>query len=207
MAVGDVYQVDLSFQTGSIPTLVTSHWVSNDDIVPVDPMQPAEAVARAIHASDWMDTMLACISEDVELTSIYARRIHPTPHNPFLFVVGATLPNQGGGAIGACPPQVAMLFSEYTAEYTRRGRGRMYIPGCPEAGNNEGVVSAGQMTLMQEFVQECLVEIDMIAPATGDVALCVWSRVEDNFFPVVQVVANSNLATQRGRRARPGAPI
>lgn len=204
MAVNDVWEVGISLQIGSLPTMVVPHFVETVSVVPDPPKLAATAIAQAIHASGWMTALLACISEDVELLSIYVRKVSPTADVPLLYIVGTTPPVAGTNAAPADPSQVAALISLYTARMDRAGRGRMYIPGTPAGGNNEGLVIAVYLAELQAFCDVVPLTLVMIGPDAGEIRQCVWSRGQEEANVVLQATPRTNLATIRGRRQRPG---
>jgi hypothetical protein len=63
----------------------------------------------------------------------------------------STLPTQVGGASNTClPPNTSYLVRKRTDLAGRRGRGRMYVPGVPEATvDHVGIVTASTVTVVQ----------------------------------------------------------
>jgi hypothetical protein len=206
MPINDVYESVFSWQIGSVPTLNVCHFLVEQDFVAEAPFSPpTEMLARTLHQSAWLDALLTLVSEEVELLSIYTRKVAPNQVEiPFLYVVGATAPNFGSAVGTPIAPQVAMLISLYGQSNNRNERGRMYVPGFPEGQETEGQIDAALLGAAQAFCDLAKEVIDISYSGTGQVKQCVYSRSTQLGKAVTFAVPRTNLATIRGRRARPG---
>lgn len=135
-------------------------------------------------------------SSDVALTSVLVK-FGPTATGPS--AVWAT--NIPGTNTTASPSQVAYLANKNTGLGGRQGKGRMYIPGVPEARVDQGgILTGGQ----QGFLQTALDNLHAFL-LTNDL-LPVLLRAPDSPIqvpaPVISFTAQSKVATQRRRLRR-----
>jgi len=203
MAIGDVYEAQISYQLGSQPILNVIHLEETTAETVAD---PAFGVNTAIYTM-LSDTLLDLLSDDARIIGVYTRRIAPTPGAPSQLVFGtAEFPVLDGTVVSQrIPSQAAALWSFYTILNTRRGRGRIYIPGIPETHQNDG-----QMTLAAYGLHVIAAGLWVTgpwvpaAPYVGEWTLAVWSRLALDSNQVLSANVRPNLATQRSRRNFPG---
>lgn len=121
----------------------------------------------------------------------------------------STLDMEPGGAGGeVLPPNCAFLVRKRTSSAGRRGRGRMYLPGVPEAlVDSAGNLTGGTQADLQAAVDGWLA--DLATPDVGGqpYAPVILHRsegagVEPAPTPVTFFEAEGKIATQR-RRLRP----
>lgn len=108
----------------------------------------------------------------------------------------------GGVGTPGLPPNVAWLIRKQTALGGRRGRGRWYIPGVPEAAaDSNGALASASATAMNVAVGNFLT--DMVAGALEPVVLhdgpAVSGSPEPAPTPITGLVCATHVATQRRR--------
>lgn len=97
----------------------------------------------SLHAK-WQSSLLAATSAKWSHNVTRVRNID-SPTDAGAFAAGGGV----GGVIGdALPAFNAMLISKRTALRGKSYRGRMYVPGVPESGQVDAVLTAGQLTLL-----------------------------------------------------------
>jgi len=93
----------------------------------------------------WKAEWKANASASWTFDSIHSRCINSPLEAGLLTAVGEV----GGVAGEVMPPYVAMLIKKATAIRGRSYTGRMFIPGVPESGLNNSLLTAGQLVLLQ----------------------------------------------------------
>lgn len=203
MAVNDVYRCEIFQNVGSELTMNVLH-VRETVAETLEPI-PAQAVAEMIVA---LYTALAAeLSEDWQVTVITARKVSPGSGIPGTLVLGAAEAIVGAKVSEIVPSQAAILFSFYSNTADKTGRGRMYLPGCPESSQNEGQLLETPWDALDTIAQaEFLGEKGPFLGGDGKWRFLVHggggSPTSDWDFQ--SVVTRSNLATQRRRRHHPG---
>jgi len=205
MAVNDVWEAQVSWQVGSVPTLNVLHFIETGLIVPGAGRTRAQAVAQAIHTGGFMGTMLDFISEEVELLSIYVRALDVDNVIPRLHIVGSAAPNVGAFPGPSCPPQVALIIGTYTTESDPPiFGGRIFVPGVPEGCHQEGVIDAASLSAFQTDADDLPVPFNAVGTDAGELTLAVYSVGVHAAKAVFDCQVRSNLGTHKSRRARPG---
>jgi len=97
----------------------------------------------ALHAK-WQAALLAATSVKWSHNFTKVRNIDSP------FDAGLSAAGGGVGAVAgdALPAFASMLLSKTTALRGKRYRGRMFVPGVPESGQVDCVLTAGQLTLL-----------------------------------------------------------
>lgn len=119
----------------------------------------------------------------------------PNDDGPFTVF---TQDRSGGQSAAGASPQVAYLIEKRTASGGRRNRGRMYLPGVPEANVNEaGVIETSSLAALNTQADAFLARIQehvlqMVILHTGPSAPTV----------VTELSADPVVATQRRRLRR-----
>jgi hypothetical protein len=135
------------------------------------------------------------LSEDLTLQSILVKN-GPNSTGPFAeLAVGV----DGGASLVSVSPAVSLLVQKRTALGGRHGRGRMFVPGLPEAATNKHgeVLSANVDTLILDFLGFF---DDM---AASDLPLVVLhGAVSPSPTLVTSLDPQTILATQRRRQRR-----
>lgn len=120
----------------------------------------------------------ALILDHVEAYAYDIEAISPVPPNPPLYhrvptlgpfgSTGAPILGTNIGLGGQAPPNVALVWSFYTAVLSRRGRGRIYTPPPPE----EAIDSAGEIdaTWLAAASADWLAVVQGIEAATPTIA-------------------------------------
>lgn len=203
MPSGDLFRVQAFFSIGSELTECVWHFketTSSTDAV------PARSLAHAIAAVIGPLYGVLSISNEARLSVMHVRRILPATGIPATVVFGTVADPEivGIGASGPVPSQSAVLVSLYTDDTTRNGIGRYYLPGLNATSQNDGQLFAAALTDMQELADGLKAPLTAVGPEIGVWKQHVFSRMLNSSSPVTVAIANSNMATIKGRRAFPG---
>jgi hypothetical protein len=107
-----------------------------------------------------------------------------------------------GGALGGdmLPPQISGVLSLRTANLSRRGRGRIYLPPTAEANSSaEGRPTGPFIAEVATFMSDLLEGMSDITLSHKDWYLGVWSREAQSLSDVTSIRFNLRWGTQRGR--------
>ena len=155
----------------------------------------AEVANLAIEG--WDAEIAPWISDGFELTSVLVK-YGPDATGPSI-EIGASVNGEHAG-VGA-PPNVAYLLKKITADGGRAGRGRLYVPGVPEAQ----VDSAGLLTSTVRNGLDAGWEAfaaAFVAEAIGFVVLHQDGSPISTPSPITSLVVDNRVATQRQRLRR-----
>lgn len=155
-----------------------------------DPVEIAENVKTAVETSNF----LANSTSEVRITSILVKH-GPNDTGPAAELGVQIFGETSGNAV---PPQVAVLIRKNTVQGGRKGQGRFFLPGIPEAG----VSSAG--VLDQAYVNDIQAAMDAFHESLADqlMPMLLLHSVEgssDLPLAVTRLVVQSKVATQRRR--------
>jgi hypothetical protein len=99
------------------------------------------------------------------------------------------------------PPQVSILIQKNTILVGRHGRGRLYVPGCPQTdlnGANTGMLSAGSLATWLDAAATFFDALD-----TADIPMVLLHRdVSVAPTPVTGLNVEQQVATQRRRNRK-----
>lgn len=189
MAAGDVYQVDLLYDQDGQKCANVIHVTET-----VDPGADNEnLLALAVKNNLWTGIVQAVMSTSCILQMIRVRRIDPTAGGPTLLAV-----DEGGDiAQDPFPPGTCVLISLYSDTVSKRGRGRIHLPGIPKNTAAEGML-----------LETEVINFDAIANALktvwtqsgGSWEPCIWSTVDVAPHDIKYHKVRSWLHTLRSRR-------
>lgn len=109
----------------------------------------------------------------------------------------------GSVATGQLPPNVAVVASHKTATFSRRGRGRVYLPPLPEGSvNDDGVLGAAFKTALNTAWNSWVVGIQNSVPAGQTATHSVVSLTGGTVSSVTSRVVKGRVDTQRRRLSR-----
>jgi len=200
MAIGDVYAVTLTWDLDGQRLQNVLHFKETT----AETTAPAAfALIEALNV-DFMVALCNCISQSCVLTTMYARRVKPTPDIPYLFLASGGSAAVGARGVAVCPPQAALLFSFYAVPAGPRARGRLYLPGCAEGDQDSGRITPELLAIMETTRDTMLEDIGPLGANTGVWDLAIFSRAANAADTVDVCVAHTNLATVRSRRAYAG---
>lgn len=203
MALGDVYRVEVHQNVGSEPTMNVLHLY--EAVAETGGGNGAELAVE--QAGVLYDALAAELSEDWRVIMINARRISPTGGIPSTTVFGGAEAIEGAIADEIVPSGAALLISHYSDTPTRDGRGRTYLPGCPESSQNEGQMVEARFAAL-DTICKAQFEGEKTPPGATD-GRYRWIIFGGGASPTMDYVIRSsilrpNLASQRRRRAFPG---
>ena len=173
----------------SVPrNAVITYGVRNDTGLNVQ--QVAGACAGAYDASNFD----ALCSSDCDMVVTRAK-LGPTATGPYFDYPFTT----GGAGTASGGAQVALLFQKITEGGGRRGRGRLFVPGTPEAAVDPGGrLTSGTMTTATDAGQALLDELE-----SRDLPMyLLHDDVSTAPNLVLGLVPSPFVATQRRRQPR-----
>lgn len=207
MAVGDVYEVQVQYQVGSMQTMNVLHFEQETAGTPVGPV--SKLLVEGLHPVLANFYTSAVFSLESKIISLRAIRIKPTPSVPTLLVLGTTafpvIP--GGSSEQFVPPQVALLISLYTLGSDKTDRGRVYFPGVANDEQQDGQLVEAAIADLEVGCQQLFIDSITTAGGGPTFAAAVYSRKLGTAKEVENFVINTNLATQKGRRNHPGLGV
>lgn len=157
-----------------------------------DPTQVAQAWESIVLASNLYDN----VANDVNMTSVLVK------FGPNATGASALEPANepgSGGTVGAAAP--AFLIHKNTADGGRAGRGRMFIPGVPEAACGPGgVLVGGVVTAINAALSDILADMD--AAGLPLYLLHGAGSPISTPSPIVSLTCDTTVATQRRRQRR-----
>jgi len=109
--------------------------------------------------TQWETEWKANASASWTFDSIHVRCINSPLEAGIITLVGGV----GGVAGEVMPPYVASYIKKATAVRGRSYIGRMFIPGVPESGLNNSLLTAGQLVLLQALAAALLVPVTTAA--------------------------------------------
>lgn len=200
MAVDDLYRLTIQIETpGSCAEINLGYEMTSGTNEPYT-LENATADAIAV-----MNTQLiALLAADT-----FIRRYTMVPITDPLDVIGYTdLDASVGTVVGdALPANICGVISLPTDAPNSKHNGRIYISGVSEEAQDEGVMDAGQMTLMDAFAAKLNDTLDAGTPGDAIFTPAVISYVEDGVprvppvgFTVGTPIAKSTLRQQRRRK-------
>lgn len=196
MALNDVYQVVIDINVENQRTTQTLYFLETTGST--DPV-PAKSLVNAI-ADSILPLWIALMSSQGVITSIYARRIFPTPAVPGQKLV-PTADGQGDRSANCCPPQAATVVTLYTTVATRRGRGRLFIGALAEEDQDTGQLTTTHIGRVEDLLDALMTGVPAAGAETGEWELAVWSELDAAARDVIHYVVRTNVGSIRSRRA------
>jgi hypothetical protein len=136
----------------------------------------------------------AITSEDLTFEVIRAHRVGPTVGGTYVHTTTGT----GGIAVDTIPPNGAVLATLYSDLFTRRGRGRIYIPGVPDTWTDSGRIVNAQASTYASFLDILLTPITVTGGATYRAGVFSTDTMVHHAY--IQHQVRSRLVTIRSRR-------
>lgn len=204
MAVGDIFRIQVNMVAGSQPTMNVLHCREQ-----VGRAANESGALNAINvAVDFYSALAAQMSEDWRVISIRAGIVTPfVADAPRVLVLGGAAAIIGAIVGDMVPSNAPFLVSLYTLQLGRSGRGRIFIPGLPEASQGDGQLTNAAWIELQTIADaELLTQHGPYVTGTGEYRLNVFSGAlgpsADSNVQVATV--RTNLANMRSRRAFEG---
>lgn len=190
MATGDIVRLSIeSLFNGETTVVNVFHYRQETELI-LD--TPAEDVIQA-WVGGAQPTYLAAISEGNVLQVARAVQLTGAP----LTIAEVELTGSGTRAGTGLTPQSSPCISWRTGIAGRRNRGRTYMPPVPQTDNNAGVIGAGLVAALQDFVDDAILIGDGIT--TADWQLVVWSSITLAGVEVTEGRVPAIFNTQRRR--------
>lgn len=148
---------------------------------------------------DWENVTETCMCASTKLVGVQVRILPPSVGSGFTYSeFSAAVGEVSGENVGA---QECAIFSKYTEELSRQGRGRVYLPFVPESFVNSGCLTMAAKGYYEAAMAPLLLEnIDF--GAGGVAKPGVWSRVGNTFHNMAFAPLRSVTVTQRRRVKR-----
>jgi len=182
-------QATIVFAGPNLPTgaATTIGFEVNDNLTP---SEAAEGVRDAWHTS-----FSNVLPEQQKLDLVFVK-YGPNATGPAGEFGGDS---EGGLAESTASPQVAFLVKKVTDLGGRRQRGRMFIPGVAEADvGSDGVLSSGMLANLDEAADAFKIGMESVVQPL----FLLHNHPDDAPTPIVALVADSRVATQRRRLRR-----
>lgn len=195
MAAGDVYELTVVGQLNLQRCVNVFHFKEKTSDSTTN---PAKSVA-VMFDEEFIPTWRLAISNQWDFNCIYSRRVLPGPGIPFLHTLaGATV---GAIASESVPGNASACMSFKSNEPGPSGRGRKYIAGVPENGQQAGIMSDPQMTLFLTFAG--LFEVDDLNGSIGGGTYTpvIFSRTLQASNRIMVADFSRSIATMSSRRA------
>lgn len=195
MPVNDVLEVRYVSTAGLQVSLNVRHYVITSVGAPEPTHQDIADRLGVVMATQYKTQL----SSSATFRGIGVRRLLPPPRTAE--TVDGTTSGPGTRGADLLPKQIAAVISLRTAEATRRGRGRMYIPFPSETDNTSaGLPVAAYGT---DLVNLAALQNDLITVTAGGGTLVmtpvIFRRSDGTTRVITQVNARSIWGTQRRR--------
>lgn len=193
MSVGDIWEVTLSQRLAGQRAVNVMHF--GETVASSEP-KPAKVVAD-MFITDFLFAWRSAVSEDMKFECVYVRRVQPIASIPYLAIISG--PNSGLIASDSVPGNASACLSFHTDLNTKSGRGRMYVAGIPEAGQEAGLMDDVQMALMDNLA--IIFADDTHSGLGGGVyAPAVYSRLLSQANTIRESIFSRSIATMSSRR-------
>ena len=208
-SINDVYQVRIVGQQEGQETNNILHFSAASADADV------ETHLILVLAACMVNNLIPVMSAQWQMIKLVWKRIYPTLSNEFTTIPPGTL--VGGGNAAALPSYASVVLSLRTAQGGRSHRGRMYIPGIPEAVTINSSLDPGHAywTALLAFVNCVVTNFGVGDPPGGDAwQLQVFSRKlggstfpinPAGLTPVTAINAVQQLGTTRSRKVGRGS--
>jgi len=196
MAIGDIYQTIWDINVENQRCAMSLHFreqVASDNAIPA--LQLCVGLQSTI-----LGNLTAIMSSQALVTSIYARRVSPTPSIPGQDLI-SVVSGAGERSADCTPPQCATIATLYTSVATKSGRGRIFIPGLAEEDQDTGQLTDMHISRVQTLMDNLLVATPAPGADPGEWVLAVWSPKDGVGRVVEHYVVRTNVGTLRSRRA------
>lgn len=207
MAVGDIFRIQVNMQAGSQPTMNVLHARQtiasgvNEDI-----NRNVLEMAKELYTA-----LAAQLSEDWRVVSMRSTIVSPFGlEPPMTLVLGAGSSIEGGIASEMVPSNAPLVISLYSFVGGKKGMGRIFLPGIPEASQTDGQLSEAAYTPLQTAATAEL--IGSHGPYLTGAAEWEWIVWSPTTGPganlhVRRATVRPNLANMRSRRAFEGFAV
>lgn len=208
---GNLLTARLNFQVeGSLERAMNVLHYEVDSVVgaPANVYLGLANIADAVF-EHFADTWAATASEDVTFNSVTVTNVFPAPRSVSVFSTGG-IPAAGSQVSDGLPLQDAPTILKRTDIGARWGLGRMFVVGTPETAQNNGVIAAPQITLLNSLADKVAADIAV----TGVGFSCTLRPVllrgpEDNPVSLTPIrraeLSDTVIKTQRRRRPGKGS--
>lgn len=193
IAIGDVFRLKAVWQrTTDGPTAINQFVFKQGGVLILD--TPEEDLVAAFREE--------CETQYVNLvTNTIALVKYEVSQSPlFLTSLVDDIDDVGGALTGdALPARIAGLIGFRTADLSRRGRGRYFLPPPNESSNTAGAPSVGYISNVQGFADNLFVDMNTVTITHTNWILQLWSPTDTEAKEVTQINARGRWATQRDR--------
>lgn len=209
-APGDLVAVSIIHTN---PATATAINVLHYRVGSISGVQPTQndflgTTAQAV-ADQYLAVWAPTASDQVSITNTRATNVFPLPRSVGVNYIFPA-PEPGAVASEAIPLQDAVTILKRTAVGNRWGLGRVFVTGCPENAQANGIISNGQRTLYNALA--AWLGAALAVTGSGWTAVlnpCLKRGPDDNPISITNVlsceVSNNIIKTQR--RRRPGKGI
>lgn len=156
-------------------------------------MSTPQAAAEGFVEDIW-PKFKAVMSINCVLQTVRARRIYPTVGGSWI----TNVDEAGAVSDDPLPPNAALIISIRTALRTRRGRGRIFLPGIPDSYHNHGNIDISNFADYNNLTQALGLPIQKGGEVVFEYG--IWDKIGNNFNTFLSAVIRARIATLRSRR-------
>lgn len=193
IAIGDVFRLKAVWQrTTDGPTAINQFVFKQLDALVLD--TPEEDLIGAFR-EECEDLYVNLVTNTIAIV-----RYEVAQAPLFLTSLVDDVDDIGGNLTGdPLPARIAGLIGFRTADLSRRGRGRYFIPPANEVSNTAGAPSTGWQVSAQDFSDALFSNMSTLSITHAGWQLGLWSPTDEEFKAVTQINARGRWATQRDR--------
>lgn len=192
--IGDIYQVSIIYAlpSGGAQVNLGFECVTN---VAGDAQANLGAAVQTALVKNTSGGLFYTVCDDASSQRLEVEDVKPGTLATYIRTYAAVAGSEAASEI--TPPQCAVLMSLRTALKGRSYRGRMYLPGVPESGQNAGTLGASFKTAM-DTIPANLLAVFGPAGTNGDWRLGIISRYLNGVKRAVPVITQVTSATIDG---------
>jgi len=97
------------------------------------------------------------------------------------------------------PARIAGLINKRSADLSRRGRGRTFLPPANEAANTAGAPTVGYVATMQAFADAMMIDMPALSITNSGWRPALWSEADQVAKAVTQMTAKGRWSSQADR--------
>lgn len=192
MAVGDVYRlaVQLRRETDPFTCVNVFHLRQEAPLILDTPGEDLVDAFRSIVETDYLNLF-------TNLLTIYRYSVAKAPLFLTEYFVDVVVPGALTGE--GLPPRTSAVITWRTADLTRRGRGRTFLPPATEGSSTGSGVTGGYLADMQDFISKYLTVLPADIITHAGWLPGIWSTADQLFKPIISSTANLRWKSQRDR--------
>lgn len=193
MAVGDVYRLTAVVQANATAPKCINQWFFRQEDALV--FQTAEEDLVGAFIEECQTFYRGLFTNGLEVFQ-YAVAPVTTFETSYIQDVSGAIGTLTGEPL---PPRVAGLISFRTADTSRRGRGRTFLPPANEASSQGSTAVSAYRTAMDDFADGLLVQMAQTTITHSGWQWMLWSKADQVAKEVVSYIIRAKWSSQRDR--------